>query len=72
LVAGWTKASNDSGVIWGGETPVLSKIVEKDSIDLAGSCFGIINPKENLCLGKSFRRATELFYLKAAASMQMV
>ena len=52
LVTGWTKASNDSGVVWGGgETPVLSKIINKDSIDLAGSCFGIINPKKNLCLG---------------------
>jgi len=52
LVAGWTKASNDSGVVWGGgETPVLSGIINKDSIDLAGSCFGIINPKKNLCLG---------------------
>ncbi|MEK7109596.1 MAG: AIR synthase-related protein, partial [Patescibacteria group bacterium] len=26
--------------------------IEKNSIDLAGSCFGIINPKKNLCLGE--------------------
>lgn len=52
LVSGWTKASNDSGVVWGGgETPVLSKIIDEDAIDLAGACFGIINPKKNLCLG---------------------
>ena len=44
LVTGWTKASNDSGVVWGGgETPVLSEIINKDAIDLAGSCFGIIS-----------------------------
>ena len=56
LVTGWTKASNDSGVVWGGgETPVLSKIINKDSIDLAGSCFGIINPKSNLCLGEKLQ-----------------
>ncbi|MEK7523350.1 MAG: AIR synthase related protein, partial [Patescibacteria group bacterium] len=42
LVSGWTKASNDAGTVWGGgETPVLSGIIEKNSIDLAGSCFGI-------------------------------
>lgn len=53
LVSGWTKASNDSGTVWGGgETPVLSKIINKGAIDLAGSCFGIINPKNNLCLGE--------------------
>ncbi len=53
LVTGWTKASNDSGVAWGGgETPVLSGVIEKDKIDLAGSCFGIIDPKSNLCLGE--------------------
>jgi phosphoribosylformylglycinamidine cyclo-ligase len=53
LVSGWTKASNDSGTVWGGgETPVLSGVIEKDKIDLAGSCFGIINPKKNLCLGE--------------------
>jgi phosphoribosylformylglycinamidine cyclo-ligase len=52
LVSGWSKACQDSGVVWGGgETPVLSGIINKDSIDLAGSCFGIINPKKNLCLG---------------------
>lgn len=53
LVSGWTKASNDSGTVWGGgETPVLSEIINKGTIDLAGSCFGIINPKNNLCLGE--------------------
>jgi phosphoribosylformylglycinamidine cyclo-ligase len=53
LVSGWTKASNDSGTVWGGgETPVLSGVIEKDRIDLAGACFGTINPKNNLCLGE--------------------
>ena len=56
LVFGWTKASNDSGTVWGGgETPVLSGVIEKDKIDLAGSCFGIIDPKKNLCLGEKLQ-----------------
>lgn len=56
LVNGWTKASQDSGVVWGGgETPVLSGIINKEAIDLAGACFGIINPKKNLCLGEKLQ-----------------
>lgn len=56
LATGWTKASHDSGVVWGGgETPVLSEIINKDMIDLAGACFGIINPKKNLCLGEKLQ-----------------
>lgn len=56
LVLGWTKASQDSGAVWGGgETPVLSEIINKETIDLAGVCFGIINPKKNLCLGEKLQ-----------------
>lgn len=56
LVSGWTKASQDSGTVWGGgETPVLSEIINKETIDLAGACFGIINPKKNLCLGEKLQ-----------------
>jgi len=67
LVAGWTKASNDSGVVWGGgETPVLSKIIEKDSIDLAGSCFGIIDPKRNLCLGEKLQSGDRIILFESS------
>jgi phosphoribosylformylglycinamidine cyclo-ligase len=56
LVSGWTKASQDSGTVWGGgETPVLSGIINKEAIDLAGACFGIIDPKMNLCLGEKLQ-----------------
>ena len=67
LVTGWTKASNDSGVVWGGgETPVLSKIINKDSIDLAGSCFGIINPKSNLCLGEKLQAGDRIILFESS------
>lgn len=67
LVAGWTKASNDSGVVWGGgETPVLSGIINKDSIDLAGTCFGIINPKKNLCLGDRLQAGDKIILFKSS------
>ncbi len=67
LVTGWTKASNDSGVVWGGgETPVLSEIINKDAIDLAGSCFGIINPKKNLCLGEKLQTGDRIILFESS------
>ena len=52
LVNGWAKACNLSGASWGGgETPTLTKIVSKETIDLAGACFGLIKPKSRLILG---------------------
>ena len=39
--------------MWGGgETPTLSGIIEKDTIDLGGSAFGVIKPKKRLVLGE--------------------
>lgn len=67
LVSGWTKASNDSGTVWGGgETPVLSKIINEGAIDLAGSCFGIINPKKNLCLGEKLEAGDRIIVFESS------
>ena len=67
LVTGWTKASNDSGAVWGGgETPVLSGVIEKDKIDLAGACFGIINPKKNLCLGDKLQAGDRMVLFESS------
>ncbi|PIZ64058.1 phosphoribosylformylglycinamidine cyclo-ligase [Candidatus Roizmanbacteria bacterium CG_4_10_14_0_2_um_filter_39_13] len=53
LVKGWAHACNMAGVVWGGgETPTLSGIVKESAIDLAGACYGIIDPKDRLTLGK--------------------
>ena len=52
LVEGWAKACDLAGSVWGGgETPTLKNIVEPDTIDLAGSAIGVINPKSRLTLG---------------------
>lgn len=67
LVSGWAKASHDSGVVWGGgETPVLSEIINKDAIDLAGACFGIINKKKNLCLGEKLQAGDRIILLESS------
>jgi len=53
LVKGWARACDMAGVVWGGgETPTLSGIVNENAIDLAGCCYGIIDPKDRLTLGE--------------------
>ncbi|MEO8785288.1 MAG: AIR synthase-related protein, partial [Candidatus Saccharimonadales bacterium] len=52
LIKGWAAACQESGAAWGGgETPTLVGTIAPDTIDLAGSAIGIINPKERLVLG---------------------
>lgn len=67
LISGWVKACHDSGVVWGGgETPVLSGIIDKGAIDLAGACFGIVNPKKNLCLGKKLQAGDRIILFESS------
>lgn len=52
LIKGWAKTCKIIGAVWGGgESPVLSDVISKDTIDLAGSAVGIIEPKTRLVLG---------------------
>jgi len=52
LVKGWKEACDQAGATWGGgETPTLSGIIMPETIDLAGSAYGIIDPKRRLTLG---------------------
>lgn len=52
LINGWAAACEASGATWGGgETPTLVGTIAPDTIDLAGSAFGIISPKKRLVLG---------------------
>lgn len=56
LVKGWAKACHLAGAVWGGgETPTLKGIIKPETIDLAGSCIGIIKPKARLTLGEKLR-----------------
>ncbi len=53
LVEGWKRACDRCGVAWGGgETPALAGVVERERIDLAASCVGIVRPKFRLTLGE--------------------
>jgi phosphoribosylformylglycinamidine cyclo-ligase len=56
LVDGWKNACEISGAEWiGGETPILSGIINPQTIDLAGTAIGVIEPKERLTLGKNLQ-----------------
>ncbi len=56
LARGWARACTLAGAVWGGgETPTLQTVIEKDTIDLAGSAVGIIKPKKHLTLGDKLR-----------------
>lgn len=56
LISGWSQACKQAGVVWGGgETPTLTDIIDKSSIDLAGSAIGVIRPAERLTLGKKLK-----------------
>ena len=66
LVKGWAKACDIAGAAWGGgETPVLSGIIDKDAIDLASGCFGIIKPKERLTLGEKLQSGDAIVLLES-------
>jgi len=67
LIKGWKKACNLSGASWGGgETPVLTGVIKKNTIDLAASCIGIIKPKKRLILGKELGKGDAIIFLKSS------
>lgn len=52
LLLGWKKACDMASATWGGgETPTLSGIISRDTIELAGAATGVIKPKSDLILG---------------------
>ena len=67
LVRGWKKACERAGVVWGGgETPALKNIVMPETIDLAGSAFGIIKPKNRLVTGGQLGHGDVIILLESS------
>jgi len=53
LVDGWAEGCHRAGAVWGGgETPTLKSIVNPDTIVLAGSAIGKIEPKSQRITGE--------------------
>lgn len=67
LVEGWKRACDRCGVSWGGgETPALAGVVERDHIDLAASCVGIVRPKSRLTLGEKLAAGDAIVLLESS------
>lgn len=67
LINGWAKACELSGAVWGGgETPTLKGIVDPQTIELAGSAIGIINPKSRLVLGDKLQAGDAIIFIESS------
>jgi phosphoribosylformylglycinamidine cyclo-ligase len=52
LVRGWGAACSEAGCAWGGgETQVLTGVIEADCVVLGGAAIGSVSPKSRLLLG---------------------
>lgn len=66
LITGFARACDLSGAVWGGgETPSLTGIVSENSIDLAGSAVGIIDPKDRLTLGDKIKPGDAIIFIES-------
>lgn len=67
LVQGWAKACGLSGATWGGgETPGLAGIINPETLDLVGSCIGIIQPKTKLTLGDKLKSGDVILLIESS------
>lgn len=67
LVSGWKKACDISGASWGGgETPTLTGVINKKTIDLAGASYGTITPKSRLTLGEKIKPGDKIVLFESS------
>lgn len=66
LITGWKNACDLSGAAWGGgETATDKGIIEKGTIDLAGSAVGIIGPAERFINSKKLTVGDRIILIKS-------
>jgi phosphoribosylformylglycinamidine cyclo-ligase len=66
LVDGWALACSDAGCAWGGgETQVLTQMIEPSTIVLGGSAVGLIAPKDRLLLGEKICAGDAILFASA-------
>lgn len=67
LVEGWANSCNMAGATWGGgETPGLSGIINPETLDLVGSCIGVIKPKSRLTLGDKLKEGDAILLIESS------
>lgn len=63
---GWADACNLAGATWGGgETSTSKGIIEKDTINLAGSCVGIVQNEKRLLLETKLKSGDRIILIKS-------
>jgi phosphoribosylformylglycinamidine cyclo-ligase len=66
LIAGWKAACLDAGCAWGGgETQVLTSMIDPAAIVLGGSAVGTIMPRQNLLLGTAVQPGDAILIARA-------
>lgn len=66
LITGWKNACDLSGTSWGGgETATDKGVIEKDTIDLAGSAVGIIGAESRLITSKKLKAGDRILLIKS-------
>src|SRR3989344_2032182 len=66
FVKGWTADCNLAGASWGGgETATLKGILKKDTINLAGSCVGIITSYKRLLTENKLKTGDRIVLIKS-------
>ncbi len=67
LIKGWVDACHKAGVVWGGgETPILTGIINQNTVDLAGSATGIVKPKSRLTLGEKLQAGDAIILFESS------
>ena len=67
LIKGWVKACDLAGASYpGGETPVLSGIINPETIDLAGAAVGIIKPKKRLIVPTKIKTGDKIVLIESS------
>jgi len=66
LIKGWKKGCDLAGASWGGgETATDKGVIEKNTIDLAGSAVGIIGSEKRLILDKKLKSGDRILLIKS-------
>lgn len=67
LIEGFAEACGMAGAVWGGgETPGLAGIINPETIDLAGACIGIIQPKTRLTAGDKIQGGDVILLIESS------
>jgi phosphoribosylformylglycinamidine cyclo-ligase len=67
FITGWREACDISEVTWGGgETQSLPGIVETDTLEFAGSAFGVIQNEKDIIRGSNIRQGDSIVLIESS------